>query len=184
MERIYIIQEREFIKTNENIYKIGRSRQIKNRRLNQYPKGSEILLILCVDDCYIFESNIKKIFNKKFKNRSDIGTEYYEGNIKKMVQEIIKLFNDEENLNDDNSEDVYLQFLNENTENDENMKARIHCGTLYGIFENWYKINNPNIKVPNNKEFINNIKKHKNLTKIKIEGRTRLGLKNIKIIYQ
>ena len=33
---VYLIQEREFIKTNEKIYKLGKSKQEHNKRANQY----------------------------------------------------------------------------------------------------------------------------------------------------
>ena len=75
--------------------------------------------------------------------------------------------------------DMYLQFLNECIEDssDENM----HCSALYEFFKNWFKINNPNTKIPSNKEFINNLRKHKDITKIKIENVTQLGIRNLKI---
>ena len=42
---IYVVKEREFIKTNENIYKIGRSKNIV-RRMPSYPKDSLIYSIM------------------------------------------------------------------------------------------------------------------------------------------
>ena len=59
---------------------------------------------------------------------------------------------------------------------------RIHCATLYDRFKLWFKNNNPNTKIPSNKEFINNIKKYKDITKIKIDRKTQLGIKNIQLI--
>ena len=76
--------------------------------------------------------------------------------------------------------DLYLQFLNENTE--ECRDSHIHCATLYSFFKEWFKINNPNTKIPSNKEFINNIKKHKDITKVWIKGTTQLGIRDLKII--
>ena len=37
---IYLLQEREFIKTKENVYKIGMTKKENHKRFNQYPKGS------------------------------------------------------------------------------------------------------------------------------------------------
>jgi P4 family phage/plasmid primase-like protien len=76
--------------------------------------------------------------------------------------------------------DLYLQFLNENTE--ENPEGHIHCSTLYETFKYWFKNNNPNTKIPSNKEFVNNLKKYKDLVKVRVENETRLGIKNIKLI--
>ena len=40
---IYLLQEREFIKTKEHIYKVGMTKQENHERFNQYPKGSILL---------------------------------------------------------------------------------------------------------------------------------------------
>jgi P4 family phage/plasmid primase-like protien len=76
--------------------------------------------------------------------------------------------------------DIYLEFLNENTE--ENKEGHIHCSTLYENFKTWFKMNNPNTKIPSNKEFINNIKKYKDIIRIKIEGKSSLGIRNLQLI--
>jgi hypothetical protein len=35
---IYLLQEREFIKTKENILKVGMTTKLNHKRFNQYPK--------------------------------------------------------------------------------------------------------------------------------------------------
>jgi len=42
-EYIYLIREREFIKTNEPIYKIGKTKQPCLNRLYNYPKGTALI---------------------------------------------------------------------------------------------------------------------------------------------
>ena len=59
---IYLLQEREFIKTNESIYKIGRTKQEHNKRLNQYPKGSILLVQIICSNCVIMEKKIITFF--------------------------------------------------------------------------------------------------------------------------
>jgi hypothetical protein len=54
-----------------------------------------------------------------------------------------------------------LQFLNECTENTEDDNDKVHCVDLYGVFKDWFKCNNPNTKIPSDKEFSKCIKKHK-----------------------
>jgi P4 family phage/plasmid primase-like protien len=103
--------------------------------------------------------------------------EYYKNYVKthelKATTNILKWTNQyQENT------DLYLQFLNENTE--ENTDGHIHCSTLYETFKYWFKNNNPNTKIPSNKEFVNNLKKYKNILPIKIEGKSNLGIKNLK----
>jgi P4 family phage/plasmid primase-like protien len=75
---------------------------------------------------------------------------------------------------------LYLQFLNENTE--ENKDGHIHCSILYATFKEWFRTNNPNTKIPSNKEFVNNIRKCKEVIKINIDGLTQLGIRNLKLI--
>ncbi len=85
---IYLIHLREFIKTNENIYKIGKTKQENNKRFNQYPKGSKILIYIICDNCDALEKDIIKIFKNKYNHRKDIGTEYFEGNFEDMIKDI------------------------------------------------------------------------------------------------
>ena len=80
--------------------------------------------------------------------------------------------------------DLYLQFLNECTEESNDEKDRIHCSILYNSFKIWFKNNNPNTKIPSNKEFVNNLRKYKDVKNILINGKTQLGIKNIKILEQ
>jgi P4 family phage/plasmid primase-like protien len=76
--------------------------------------------------------------------------------------------------------DLYLQFLNENTE--ENKDGHIHCVDLYCTFKEWFKINNPNAKIPSNKEFVGNLRKYKTVIDVKVEGKTKLGIKHMKLV--
>jgi prophage antirepressor-like protein len=73
---------------------------------------------------------------------------------------------------------IILRFIEECTE-----KSNTHIKTtdLYEKFKNWFKINNPNTKVPSNREFISNIKKHKTVEYVKINKSTFYGIKNIGI---
>ena len=49
MEGLYLIKLREFIKTNEEVYKFGRSFNLK-KRITQYLKNSKIeFLYTCID---------------------------------------------------------------------------------------------------------------------------------------
>ena len=75
--------------------------------------------------------------------------------------------------------DLYLTFLNECTEG--NTEERMHCVVLYSLFKEWFKINNPNTKIPNNKEFVNGLRKHKTVKDIQIDGKTKLGILKINL---
>lgn len=82
---LYLLQEREFIKSDENVFKIGKSADITTRCMH-YPKGSHIIIVMECDDITVCENKLKSILDEKFKNRSDIGREYYEGD-----KDLIKL---------------------------------------------------------------------------------------------
>ena len=77
---IYIIRCRESCRLNENIYKIGKTCQYPFNRIKQYPKNSEIVLILKVDNCHVFENILLKELKKKFKYIKEYGNEYFEDN--------------------------------------------------------------------------------------------------------
>ena len=88
-ECVYILITREFIRSNENVYKIGRTKNLK-RRFNTYPKGSELLNSFEVKDSIYVEKQLKKKFTNAFIHRKDIGHEWFEGN----KSDILKMFDD------------------------------------------------------------------------------------------
>lgn len=90
---IYILKEREFIKTNENIYKIGKtSKENVIDRIKQYPNDSLLFGYWIIPDIDEFERLLKSSFRLKFKNKKEIGTEYFEGNIDEMKEHIENLY--------------------------------------------------------------------------------------------
>lgn len=90
-EYVYILQVREFIKSEEPIYKIGKTKQNNLCRFYNYPKNSVLIMqSLCID-CDNAEKQIISLFNTKYKKRKDIGNEYYEGNFITMMSDIYKI---------------------------------------------------------------------------------------------
>ena len=93
----YMIKLREFIKTGEEIQKIGFSRipdkdnPLITERFKQYPPGSLPIMCALVNDSKKLENLIIKVFSQKFKRRRDLGKEYFEGNIDRMAIEFTKL---------------------------------------------------------------------------------------------
>ena len=79
---MYILQEREFIVTKQNVYKLGITKSLHNR-INAYPKGSKIFCVMPVED----DPEIKFLhkFRERFISRADIGSEYFEGDINDMI---------------------------------------------------------------------------------------------------
>jgi len=98
---IYLIQEREHVLNNNNVYKFGRTTQTpenKINRLTRYKRGSNILLILeCPNDKVLeIESKIRIEFKKKFEPHID-GHEHFKGNWKQMSKIIIEITDTVEN---------------------------------------------------------------------------------------
>jgi len=95
IEYIYLLQEREFVKTNEPIFKIGKTKQENNKRFLQYPNGSILLLQSLCFDCDELEKKIIKLFKEKYIYRKDIGNEYFEGDYELMLIDIHKNIKEE-----------------------------------------------------------------------------------------
>ena len=75
---LYLIKEREFVRSKEPVYKIGKTTNIKNR-MPSYPKNSLLIAMLyCPTDIHSVEKTLIQHFDQTFTKRIDIGAEYYE----------------------------------------------------------------------------------------------------------
>lgn len=112
---IYLIQEREFIKTNENIYKIGKTKQLNNCRIRQYPKDSILLFQMICNNCNEIENKLIKMFKIKYAHCKNIGNEYFNGDKYKMIDDIYQLIKTNENTDDEqiNDEIYNIETLND-----------------------------------------------------------------------
>ena len=91
VEYVYLLQEREFRNANQNIYKIGKTKTPNLCRFKKYPKDSKLILHAECPNCDEAEKNIIKLFDEKYKNRKDIGREYYEGCKISMYKDIFEI---------------------------------------------------------------------------------------------
>jgi hypothetical protein len=91
MSSIYLIHEREFINKNESVIKIGRTNNIAKRFL-QYPKGSRLVFSIYVNptDLINMENQLLYKFGGVFRARTDIGREYFEGDVNEMIKAIVE----------------------------------------------------------------------------------------------
>jgi len=99
---IYLLQEREFLKTKENIYKVGMTEKENYTRFNQYPKGSILLFQMICKDCKIIEKHILQQFKLLFDQRKEIGIEYFKGNYEQMIDIIYTIIKDEKAADENN----------------------------------------------------------------------------------
>ena len=88
-EYIYLLQTRESITNNEQVYKVGRTYQDELKRFNNYPKGSQLHLhISCLNSVEV-ERSIITDFNNLFQNVELYGKEYFKGNLLDMMKVIL-----------------------------------------------------------------------------------------------
>jgi hypothetical protein len=115
---IYLLQEREFIKTKEHVYKVGMTKKDNYERFNQYPKGSVLLFQMICNNCKNMEKLVLKKFKETFKQRKDIGNEYFEGEYKVMIDIIYLTIKNNNSLEDDIVEDDIIEDAVVEDEND------------------------------------------------------------------
>jgi P4 family phage/plasmid primase-like protien len=75
--------------------------------------------------------------------------------------------------------DKYLTFLNDCTEESETHVSNVD---LYEAFKNWFKDKYPGDKVPNNRDFVAGVRRHKDVERVKINGKSVGGIKHLKLI--
>lgn len=86
---VYLICEHEFLKKCKKIYKLGYD-MVDN-------PGNKIIIS---DKAHYYTYDmIKQTFDIKYKKRTDIGKNYYEGDSEEMRNIIINLINEERNYN-------------------------------------------------------------------------------------
>lgn len=86
-----MLREREFIRLNETTYKIGRTHRQYDKRIDEYPKDSEILAVISVTNCKKAEKEIIQEFKVKFQQKKKYGYEYFYGSAKEMMEELFKI---------------------------------------------------------------------------------------------
>ena len=104
--QIYLLREREFVTTDDNVYKIGRTNMMNCARMKNYPKGSQLIsLNICINSVK-FEYILIMLFKKKFIQMTEYGTEYFRGDVGEMKNEILKLLLDESNGYSSSSDNI------------------------------------------------------------------------------
>ena len=88
---IYLIQTRESIRCDDNIYKIGRTTQDNFKRICSYPNGSQMIYHIVTSDVKEVEKKILELFKNKYRKSSDFGREYFEGSYQDMIDDIRKI---------------------------------------------------------------------------------------------
>lgn len=119
-EYIYLCQERDFIKKNANIYKVGKTKHNILNKIHSCINGNLLLQMMCVDSNKI-EKNIISLFKDKYEQQKDIGDEYFEGDHENMLYDIrnIILNETEEEVSYDQDNMTMIQKIFPNYTDDE-----------------------------------------------------------------
>lgn len=134
MGYIYLVQEREFVRLNENVYKIGKSKQKNCARIKSYPKQSKLICIFEVDNINEVETELKNIFKIRFKLRDDYGSEYFEGFSYLMVKEICDFIYKRYDLMDPNEDIKIVDEIKEDKDKDGGLNIRSDLEILLQCF--------------------------------------------------
>lgn len=86
---LYMIREREFVRLEENTYKIGRSKNFESR-FQSYPKDSEVIGFFVLRDHINAETNLIRLFDSKFVQKKEYGREYYQGDPEQMKETFLQ----------------------------------------------------------------------------------------------
>ena len=106
---IYLVQPAELVGTTR--YKIGCSSKNTLERCNKgYKKGTRYLCIMECVNPFKLENHIKIIFNIHFKLIA--GTEYFDGNEKKIRTKFIEIINKEINNDEINNDEINNDEIN------------------------------------------------------------------------
>jgi hypothetical protein len=89
LQYVYLLREREFIRLNENTFKVGKTTQEPYKRFSGYPKGSEVLAFIAVGDCHKMETEILEHFREHFQQRKEYGSEYFQGDRDKIIHSFL-----------------------------------------------------------------------------------------------
>lgn len=121
-EYIYLMQKREFIKTKENIYKIGKTKQENLKRITNYDNGSILICQFKCNDCDKLEKKLIALFREKYELQKEIGNEYFKGNCDDMRDDIYNYITDENIIEEDREEfhnEIDKYYIYDKIENEE-----------------------------------------------------------------
>jgi len=93
---IYLLDTKLLTEENEHVYKIGRSDQHGLKRIQNYPKTYEIILVIGCKDSIKVETELIKLFNQKYKK--EVGNEYFSGNKHQMMNDIYNRIYEEQKM--------------------------------------------------------------------------------------
>lgn len=158
---VYFVQPAELVGTDR--YTIGCGGADNYSKIAEnYHENTRRLIIVGCENPFV----LKKKLLKAFANRFEViaGNDFFKGDetdMKKLFNNVVMKYNLKQ-LQSKNI-DYYLKFLDENTEHVANANE-ICCASLYIKFSNWIRERHPNISIPDDRQFVRNIRKYKKIS--------------------
>ena len=90
-EYVYLIREREFIRLEEETFKLGKTTQEPNSRLRGYPNESEVIMYIEVENCDVVEKKLISEFDDRYIWMKKYGREYYQGDKREMQHTFLRV---------------------------------------------------------------------------------------------
>ena len=94
VQYIYLLKTKLSIDKNEDVFKIGRTKQPNFKRFSQYPNGYVPLHYTACSNNVYYERQIINLFKQKYIQIKEYGYEYFKGDYNEMkddINNIIKL---------------------------------------------------------------------------------------------
>lgn len=115
VEYIYLLQVR-ISTTDENtpVFKVGKTKQSEFKRVKSYPKDTIMILQIMCKNCTQIETELLRVFTCKYTKLSDIGNEYFTGNVSSMKSDIFQIISHTDLL-ENNSENIQHTDLSQST---------------------------------------------------------------------
>lgn len=90
---IYVLQERHAMEMRLPVYKVGATSEI-HRRTSEYAKGLKLLFCRIYQGGKKREAALHQHLRSLYKQRTDFGTEFVEGDGNKIIDDVIKFMGD------------------------------------------------------------------------------------------
>ena len=145
----YVIKDDIEIILEKDVFKIGETGRCLSVRVSEYPEDTEYIFLACTINAKKIENEIIKEFKINFKQRLDIGTEYFQGDIDKMIEiakNIVAKIEKQE-----------IDVIIEETEEHMDVHEKKSCATCKKIKDDKKKIKDDEKKILNDKNFIRKI---------------------------
>ena len=84
---VYAVMVRESLLLRENVIKFGYTKKGLKNRMSQYPKGSVLVSSTACDPAVVqnVETEVLIAARERFKQRTDMGVEYFQGDVRNMI---------------------------------------------------------------------------------------------------